>query len=120
MPDNRLGDRIHRFVERLKKEGRPIFALPNYTSMMELRTALKQGETESRFFLEDREIGGLLYHGLEAERGDKALEEAFKDMKRDGKLRKEAFKTVDGVRRCLFFDAIELIDRCIFLKEAEK
>ena len=38
-------------VEKLKGEGRPIFALPNYTSMMELRAALTQ-ETGSGEFWE--------------------------------------------------------------------
>ncbi len=90
------------------------------SKLKELRTALKQGELESRFFLEDKEITDLLYHALEAEWGDKVLEKAFEDMIKERKLKKEAFKPVDGVKRCLYFDAIELIDHCVFLKEAEK
>ena len=37
-------------VQRLKKEGRPIFALPNYTSMMELRAALNQETGNAEFW----------------------------------------------------------------------
>lgn len=76
------------------------------SKIKELRTALKQGEVESAFFLEEKEIGNLLYHPLEAvyalgewpgKVGDKA---AFCSFNEGG----------EAVKRCLFFDAIELID----------
>ncbi len=35
------------------------------SKIKELRTALKQGEVEGRFFLHDKEISELLYHPLE-------------------------------------------------------
>ena len=38
-------------VGKLKDEGRPVFALPNYTAMMELRQAISQ-ETGSGDFWE--------------------------------------------------------------------
>ena len=38
-------------IGKLKKETRPVFLLPNYTAMMELRGALEK-ETEARGFWE--------------------------------------------------------------------
>ena len=34
-------------------------------------------------------------------------------------MRKEAFVNLDGSKRCLFFDAIEMIDHCDFLEVTE-
>ena len=53
-----------------------------------LRQAIKQGKLETKFFLHDKQINDLLYQGNGG----------------------QAFITVDGVRRCLFFDALEMID----------
>lgn len=76
------------------------------SKVKQLRTALKQGETEGTFFLQDGEIGGLLYHPLEAAY---SLKELPQELKNKGAFR--PFPEEDGeVRRCLFFDAIELID----------
>lgn len=81
----------------------------------ELRTALKQGEVEGAFFLQDKEIGDLLYRPLEAayslkERMEEAMDKAaFRAFEEDGKT----------VKRCLFFDAIELIDHYQPFEEVE-
>ena len=84
-----------------------------------LREALKQGDTESRFFLHDKGVADFLRHCFDAEHGEAAAEEAFRQL-REGGIRREAFREVDGVSRCLLFDAIEMIDHCLFLKEAER
>jgi len=81
----------------------------------ELRTALKQGEVESRFFLQDKEISRLLYHPLEAaysltEWAEKLRDKgAFLSFQEGGKT----------VRRCLFFDSIELLDHFTPYEEVE-
>ena len=36
------------------------------SKLKQLRTAFKQGETESRFFLQEKQIRDLLYHAFEA------------------------------------------------------
>ncbi len=84
-----------------------------------LREALKQGATESRFFLQDKGVADFLRHCFDAEYGEAAVEEAFRQL-REGGIRREAFRELDGVSRCLLFDAIEMIDHCLFLKEAER
>lgn len=68
--------------------------------MKELRAVLKQGETESRFFLRGRRDLQLLYQESAAPWG-------------------EAFADIEGEKRCLFFDAIELYEHCGFLEVTE-
>lgn len=77
-----------------------------------LRTACKQGELESRFFLHDQQVSELLYHGLDAAYRDemKRWEKYREALWHGEKLEKEIFHDFGGVKRCLFFDAIELID----------
>ena len=61
-----------------------------------LASVLRQGEAETRFFLRGRDLG----------------------FAPDGTaLAGEIFRQVDGVRRCLFFDAAEMMDHCVFFEE---
>lgn len=90
----------------------------------DLRTAFKQGELESRFFLQDKRVRDLLYHGFEAAyRSDARWEQYRRLLSEGGILDKEPFQTITlggkSERYCLFFDAIEMIDHCVFLEEAE-
>ena len=81
--------------------------------LKDLRTALKQGELESAFFLQDREIGDLLYHPLAIAYTQKEWAERTAD-----KAAFRSFPEKDGsVKRCLFFDAIELIDHFMPVEE---
>ena len=89
--------------------------------LKDLRTALKQGETETRFYLADRQICDLLYHpfGARYQNAD-AHHEALKrliDLRVSPE--KEAFTVPDenGVKRSLFFDALEMIDHFDALEE---
>ena len=70
-----------------------------------LRTAFRQGEVESRFFLRERKADALLEDAAVAA-GAAGLDRA-------------PFQTVDGVRRCLLFDATEMADHCEFFREVE-
>lgn len=90
----------------------------------DLRTAFKQGELESRFFLQDKGVRDLLYHGFEAAyRGGARWEQYRRLLTQGGGLDKEPFRTISlgesSARHCLFFDAIEMIDHCDFLEEVE-
>ena len=90
----------------------------------DLRTAFKQGELESRFFLQDKGVRDLLYHGFEAAyRGGARWEQYRRLLTQGGRLDKEPFRTISlgesSQRHCLFFDAIEMIDHCDFLEEVE-
>lgn len=86
----------------------------------DLREAFKQGEVESRFFMQDKEIGDLLYHAFSTEHGSEAIHAAGELLRSGESLDKEAFREIDGTKRCLYFDAIELIDHCVFFDEEVK
>ena len=76
------------------------------SKIKELRTALKQGEVEGLFFLQEKKIGDLLYAPLKSAY---SLKEWPEELKQKGAF--HAFSEKSGeVRRCLFFDAIELLD----------
>lgn len=86
------------------------------SKIKELRTALKQGEVEGEFFLQEKEIGDLLYHPLEAAY---ALKEWPRELDRKGAFR--TFRERAGeTRRCLFFDAIELLDHFMPFEEVSQ
>ena len=87
----------------------------------ELRTAMKQGRVETEYFLADKEVSDLLYHGFDARYNKKNERWAQyrKMIAGDAGMEKRAFVGLDK-DRCLFFDAIEMIDHCEFLKEAEE
>ena len=90
----------------------------------DLRTAFKQGELESRFFLQEKGVQDLLYHGFEAAyRGGARWEQYRRLLIQGGGLDKEPFRTIalgeKSARHCLFFDAVEMIDHCDFLEEVE-
>lgn len=83
------------------------------SKVKQLRTALKQGEVEGKFFLQEKEIGELLYRPLEAAYTQK---EWFQELSRKGAFR--TFRERAGeTRRCLFFDAIELLDHFMPFEE---
>lgn len=86
------------------------------------REALKQGEKESEFYLEDKEISDFLYHGLTAQYGSDAYRKAYEQITGvEGKLIKETFRQIGGEKqkRCLFFDAIEIMDHCELFEGAK-
>ena len=87
----------------------------------ELRTAFKQGEVESSFFLHSKEIRDLLYHGIEAEFGSEERIEEYRRILYGEKsgFDLEPFRRINGeaFKRCLFFDAIEMVDHCEFFNE---
>lgn len=68
----------------------------------ELRTALKQGELESRFFLQDQELHGL-----------------FQGQDIDGISMDTPYLSLNGGTYCLLFDAIEMTDHYKILGEEE-
>ena len=82
---------------------------------------MKQGRTAAEFFLHDRQIQDLLYHGFTAkyQTEEERKREYQKLVDGQGDLRKELFTEVDGTVRCLFFDAVEMIDHFKALEEVE-
>ena len=87
----------------------------------DLRTAFKQGAVESSYFLRSAEVSYLLYQAFHAQyRTDTERWKQFNKVWGDegeklfsggmASFRGEAFKDVNGVSRCLFFDAVEMID----------
>ena len=92
------------------------------SKLKQLRTAFKQGETESRFFLQEKQIRDLLYHAFEAryQTAEERMEQyrAWRDREdANAKITESGFFAFDSTKRCLFFDAIELMDNCEFFQE---
>ena len=92
------------------------------SKLKQLRTAFKQGETESRFFLQEKQIRDLLYHAFEARyhTAEERVEQyrAWRDSEdANAKITESGFFAFDSIKRCLFFDAIELMDNCEFFQE---
>ena len=89
--------------------------------LKDLRTALKQGETETRFYLADRQISHLLYHPFDAkyQNADAYHKALTRIMTLRAPETKEAFADPDdtGIKRSLFFDALEMIDHFEALEE---
>ena len=87
----------------------------------DLRRVFRQGELESEYFLHDRQIRDLLYYPFEAEyRTTDQRWAYYRNMLESGTgTRKEVFREMDGVKRCLFFDAIEMADHFTAFEEAE-
>lgn len=82
------------------------------SKVKELRSAFKQGELESEFFLQDKQIRDFLYCGVDAEFSDRDKQwKKFEQVIRQGDtFEKGAFRTIQGQRHCIFFDAIEMVD----------
>lgn len=70
-----------------------------------LRTAFRQGEVESKFAMRMTQAEDVLYRGL-----NERFPDLYRRLVGGEKVVKEAFFDDNGVRRCLFFDAIELSD----------
>ncbi len=104
---------VSRYLEQEKQ------ALPR-SKIKQLRTAFRQGELETRLALRQTEAGELLWAGVERR---------FPDYTRRALAgeapARDAFVTDNSdpekpVRRCLYFDAIELIDHMTFWREEER
>ena len=88
------------------------------SKIKELRNAMKQGKVESDFFLQEKEVGNLLYHCIAAGSPRSAEKsQARQFLERLEKGQKTVFLPFDGEDRCLLFDAIELIDHSEWLEE---
>lgn len=75
--------------------------------------AMKQGETETALVLRRENLENLLRIGVE-DRDPDWIRHAFES----GEIVKEAFFTdFEGMRRCLYFDAIEMMDRISLWEE---
>ena len=89
--------------------------------LKDLRTAIKQGEVECRYYLQNQQISRLLDHTFEARyRSDEARWEKLRSMYAQGeKAERPLFWQEQGEekKRSLFFDAIEMIDHWKPLKE---
>lgn len=116
--------RTYNFFRDLCKAMKGEYGKTARGKIKDLRTAFKQGELESRFFLQDKGVRDLLYHGFEAAyQGDARWEQYRQLLTKGGGIDKEPFRTIPlgetSGRYCLFFDAIEIIDHCDFLEEVE-
>lgn len=79
------------------------------SKIKELRTALKQGETESRYFLQDKQVRELIKTGSETEGSSAATDVPVTAFRNLGTEKKPDY-------RCLLFDAIEMTDHFTEIK----
>lgn len=88
------------------------------SKMKEWRTALKQGEVETRFFIHDRQIANILYAGFDARYRKKEEKEQryMKILKGEGSIIEEPFYAYQGEKHNVFFDAIEMMDHVVFFE----
>lgn len=117
-PTERTYDYFRTLCSGMKREQAKVAR----SKIKELRTALKQGEVEGRFFLQEKQIGDLLYLPLDAAlplKKELSLEGWRQELNN-----KEAFRAFsekgEEVRRCLFFDAIELLDHFKAFEEVHR
>lgn len=91
------------------------------SKIKDLRQAFRQGELESEYFFHDKQIRDLLYYPFEAEyRTTDQRWSYYRNMLQgETQARKEVFREMDGVKRCLFFDAIEMADHFTALEEVK-
>ena len=114
--------RSWRFFQALSRELRQSLKDIPRSKLKELRTALKQGELETEFAIQNLQISDLLYQVFNAKYDTLAQQ---MNVYRQGnpletiQREKTAFQEVAGVRRCLFFDAIEMMDHCTLLGKEE-
>lgn len=92
------------------------------SKVKELRTALKQGRTESEYFLQEQQISDLLLRSIRAEFRDDQFSDWMRSIQKEGgKVSREAFRNLGTDEkpdyRCLFFDAIEMEDHFTAFQE---
>ena len=122
LPEDELAFRSYDFFRAMCGAMQGEYGKTARGKIKELRTAMKQGRVETEFFLREKEVSDLLYYGFESRyRDSSARTDRFRAMLFEGeKLDKRPFREIAGTSRCLFFDGVELIDHCEFLKEAEQ
>lgn len=118
------GVRTWSFFQSLCRAMRGEYGKIARSKLKQLRTAFKQGETESRFFLQEKQIRDLLYHAFDAryQTAEERMEQyrAWRDSEdANAKITENGFFAFDSTKRCLFFDAIELMDNCEFFQEVK-
>lgn len=106
------GVRTYGFFREMLRSMKDEYGRIARSKIKELRAAVKQGRTATAFFLHDREISDLLYHSFSAKyrTAEERKAQYRKLFSEKGELEKAAFAEVGGETRCLFFDAIEMID----------
>ena len=78
----------------------------------ELRNAIKQGQVETDYFLEDREASQLVEHTFAAQyrTAQRQTEKLRSILEGESQGFHQAFMELGDRKRCLLFDAIEMID----------
>lgn len=106
------GVRTYDFFREMLRSMKGEYGKIARSKIKELRMAVKQGQTATAFFMHDRQINNLLYHSFTAKyrTEEQQMEQYRKALSGRGPLEKAVFAGIDGRTRCLFFDAVEMID----------
>lgn len=115
------GVRTYDFFKAMQKAVRGEYGKVARGKLKGLRTAIKQGQVATEFFLHDQQVLDLLYHGFTSKyRSEEERSREYQKLRDgEGQLQKELFTEVHGEKRCLFFDAVEMIDHFKALEEVE-
>ena len=114
------GVRTYGFFKAMQKAMEGEYGKIARSKIKDLRTAVKQGRTATEFFLHDKQIRDLLYHSFSAKyRTTEQKRAQYQKLADGGSLEKAVFAEIEGVTRCLFFDAVEMIDHFKPFKEVE-
>ncbi len=91
------------------------------SKIKDLRNAMKQGEVETSYFMHDKEISELVSHCFTARyRTREQQTEQFRARIAGQQFEDyQAFMTIGDSMRCLFFDAIEIIDHYTIIGEVK-
>lgn len=89
------------------------------SKMKEWRTALKQGELETEYFLHDKQITDILYKGFAAmHRSEEEKNQHYINiLNKKEDMVTDPFRTYGEVKRSIFFDPIEMMDHAVFFQE---
>ena len=114
------GVRTYGFFKAMQRAMEGEYGKIARSKIKDLRTAVKQGRTATEFFLHDKQIRDLLYHSFSAKyRTTEQKRAQYQKLADGGSLEKAVFAEIEGVTRCLFFDAVEMIDHFKPFKEVE-
>lgn len=81
------------------------------SKMKQFREALKQGEVESAYYMHDKRVFELLSAVFTSKYLAGKYEDKLEDViKGEEFITKEIFREIGGEKRCLIFDAIEMMD----------
>lgn len=114
-------ERTYEFFNKLCKAMQGEYGKVARSKIKQMRQALKQGEEESKYYIKYNNIEDILYNFFDSKYFEKDLryKKYYIKLKNKEGIEKETFVNIDDEKRCVFFDAIEMIDHYTVLEEVD-